>query len=60
MQVVRVGCVTDAQNHRSVAVARRLGMNLVGQEAVRGEGVRDAAALILQVDRNTWLARHRD
>jgi len=57
MQLDRIGCVTRADNHRSIAVARRLGMNDVAKETVpRGEGDIAVTAVILEVDRNGWRA----
>lgn len=57
MQLGRIGCVTSADNHRSVALAGRLGMNTAA-EAIepRGDGDGGGVVLILQVDRRTWLA----
>jgi RimJ/RimL family protein N-acetyltransferase len=57
MRIDAVGCVTDAQNARSIAVARRLGMNVVGeQEVAMDGGAGSAVALILAVDREAWNA----
>jgi RimJ/RimL family protein N-acetyltransferase len=58
MRLNQVGCVTNLNNRRSVALARRLGMNAVAQEAVPSDGGQDFTALILRVDRNAWIALH--
>lgn len=57
MGVVGVGCVTDAENRRSVALARRLGMTVVGETAVPPDGNGTVTALLLQVTSDLWCAR---
>ncbi len=56
-QIGGVGCVTNVDNRRSVALARRLGMNAVA-EAIEpwDDGDGGVAVLILRVDRRTWTA----
>jgi RimJ/RimL family protein N-acetyltransferase len=52
----RVGCATNAENRRSIAVAERLGMSVIAETTVlNDDGTRMVAALLLQVDRNDWL-----
>lgn len=56
MGLDRVGCVTNAENRRSIAVAERLGMSVITETSVPSDdGTRIVAALLLQVDRNDWL-----
>jgi ribosomal-protein-alanine N-acetyltransferase len=61
MGLDRVGCVTNAQNRRSISVAERLGMSAITETSVPSDdGTRMVTALLLQVDRNAWLVRpHR-
>ncbi len=57
MQLDHVGCITNADNHRSVALARRLGMHVVAQEIEpRDHEDGGVVVVILVVDRRTWLA----
>jgi RimJ/RimL family protein N-acetyltransferase len=56
-----VGCVTSAENDRSIAVARRLGMEAVAREAVpRDDGSGNVTALLLRIDRWRWIGRSLD
>jgi hypothetical protein len=58
MRLDRVGCVTGAENHRSVGVAKRLGMQVVAEEAVpRDDGSGTVVVVILQVDRDRRFSR---
>lgn len=58
MGLDRVGCVTNAENRRSVAVAERLGMTVLEETAVRrDDGGGFVKALLLQVTRDSWCAR---
>jgi hypothetical protein len=55
MRLDRVGCVTNAENDRSVAVARRLGMNVVAEaDMPREDGRGTAVAVLLVVCRDGW------
>jgi RimJ/RimL family protein N-acetyltransferase len=57
MGLDRVGCVTNAENRRSVAVAERLGMNVITETMVPSDdGTSMVAALLFQVASNDWLA----
>ena len=61
MGLDRVGCVTNAENLRSVALAQRLGMRFVTEVPVQredGNGV--VAAAVFHVSRDDWLAAHGD
>jgi RimJ/RimL family protein N-acetyltransferase len=56
MELDRVGCVTNAENRRSVAVAERLSMSLIGETRVlRDDRTRTVAALLFQITRRDWL-----
>ena len=58
MGLERVGCVTNVGNRRSVAVAERLGMTVLGETAVLSDdGGGSVTALMLQVTRDSWCAR---
>jgi RimJ/RimL family protein N-acetyltransferase len=58
MGLDRVGCVTNVGNGRSVAVAERLGMTVLGETALlREDGAAFVTALMLQVTRDSWCAR---
>ena len=51
-----MGCVTNAENRRSIGVAERLGMSVITETSVPSDdGTRTVTALLLQVDRNNWL-----
>jgi RimJ/RimL family protein N-acetyltransferase len=57
MALDRVGCVTDAGNRRSVAVAERLGMSFIAEAIVPSDdGNRTVAAALFQISREDWLA----
>jgi RimJ/RimL family protein N-acetyltransferase len=60
MGLDRVGCVTNAENRRSIRVAERLGMSVITETSVPSDdGTRMVTAMLLQVHRNDWLtARH--
>jgi RimJ/RimL family protein N-acetyltransferase len=61
MQLDAIGCVTSAENNRSIAVAHRLGMEAVARQAVlRDDGARTVTALLLRIDRATWRSRSTD
>jgi len=55
MRVPAIGCVTNRDNVRSIAVARRLRMDPVAEQTGRtDDGMRDVVAVLLRVDRATW------
>jgi RimJ/RimL family protein N-acetyltransferase len=55
MGLDRVGCVTGAENLRSVALAERLGMRFVTEATVqRADGNGMVAAAVFQVSRADW------
>jgi len=55
MRIPAVGCVTNKDNSRSVAVAHRLRMEVIGeQRVVRDDGLRSVVALLLRVDQGQW------
>jgi len=55
MCVDAVGCVTNRDNERSVAVATRLGMESVGKATgLRDDGLKTVRALILRINRGNW------
>jgi RimJ/RimL family protein N-acetyltransferase len=57
MELDRVGCVTNAANRRSVAVAERLGMSLIGETRVpRDDRTRAVVALLFHITRRDWLS----
>jgi RimJ/RimL family protein N-acetyltransferase len=57
MGVDRVGCVTNAQNRRSIGVAERLGMSVITEASVPSdEGTRTVSVLLLEVARSDWFA----
>jgi RimJ/RimL family protein N-acetyltransferase len=59
MELDQVGCVTNPANGRSVALARRLGMNVMTEVAVpRDDGNGTVVAVILMVSRNAWRSVH--
>jgi RimJ/RimL family protein N-acetyltransferase len=61
MRVPAVGCVTNRDNARSIAVARRLRMDAVGEQTGRADdGRRDVVAVLLRVDRATWTMQSTD
>jgi RimJ/RimL family protein N-acetyltransferase len=58
MGLERLGCVTNVENRRSVAVAERLGMTVLEETAVlRDDGRASVTALLLQVGRDSWCPR---
>lgn len=59
MRLDRVGCVTNADNDRSLAVARRLGMAAFARQTGLGDdGVRTVTGLLMATDRDRWCAMH--
>ena len=57
MGLDRVGCVTHGENRRSVAVAERLGMNVITETMVPSDdGTSMVAGLLFEVTRSHWLA----
>jgi RimJ/RimL family protein N-acetyltransferase len=55
MRIDAVGCVTNNENQRSVAVAQRLGMKPVGEvTGLRDDGLKTITALILRIDNGRW------
>jgi ribosomal-protein-alanine N-acetyltransferase len=59
MALDRVGCVTDAANLRSIAVAERLGMTFIAEaNAPRDDGSGVVAAKLFQIARADWLNAH--
>ena len=58
MGLDRVGCVTDARNQRSIAVAGRLGLSVIADTNVpRDDGAGEATARLLHVSRDDWFTR---
>ena len=58
MGLDRVGCVTDARNQRSIAVAERLGLSVIADTNVpRDDGAGEATARLLHVSRDDWFTR---
>ena len=56
MELVRVGSITNAENHRSVAVARRLGMSVIGEARVpRADRTCAVDVLLFHMARGDWL-----
>jgi RimJ/RimL family protein N-acetyltransferase len=61
MGLDRVGCVTNAENHRSIAVAERLGMSLIADtQASRDDGTGTVTARLMQLTRADWMAGRDD
>jgi RimJ/RimL family protein N-acetyltransferase len=61
MGLDRVGCVTDAQNRRSVALAERLGMSVIADMNVpRDDGTGEVTARLMELRREVWKARAVD
>jgi RimJ/RimL family protein N-acetyltransferase len=59
MRLDRVGCVTNADNDRSVAVARRLGMtDFARQTGLSDDGARTVTGLLMATDRQHWWSTH--
>jgi len=55
MRIDAVGCVTNEDNERSVAVASRVGMESVGKvTGLRDDGLKTVTALILRTDHARW------
>jgi len=55
MALDRVGCVTGAENLRSVALAERLGMSFITEAPVqREDGKGTASAALFQIARGDW------
>jgi RimJ/RimL family protein N-acetyltransferase len=58
MRIERVGCVTNADNHKSVAVAERLGMRRVGETTgPRDDGAGNVRAALFAVTTDEWRTR---
>jgi RimJ/RimL family protein N-acetyltransferase len=61
MRIPAVGCVTNRENSRSLAVARRLRMEVIGAHRVlRDDGLRSVVALLLRVDHAQWAGHHAE
>lgn len=61
MALDRVGCGTDAENLRSVAVAERLGMSFITEApAQRDDQKGIVSAALFQIARDDWLAARAD
>jgi RimJ/RimL family protein N-acetyltransferase len=59
MRLDRVGCVTNADNDRSVAVACRLGMAAFArQTGPSDDGARTVTGLLMATDRERWRSMH--
>ncbi len=59
MGLDRVGCVTSAENRRSIGVAERLGMSFVTEASVPSDdGTHQVTAAVFQLDRARWLVRN--
>lgn len=57
MAIDRVGCVTNAANLRSIAVAERLGMSFITEANLqRDDGNGTAVAALFQIARDDWPA----
>ena len=60
MALGRVGCVTDAANHRSVALVERLGMTVIATAPVRrDDGKGTVLVSLFQLAGDDWLAGAR-
>jgi RimJ/RimL family protein N-acetyltransferase len=58
MALGSVGCVTTAENRRSVALAERLGMSFVMEAPVqRVDGNGEVSVALFRIFRDDWLAR---
>jgi RimJ/RimL family protein N-acetyltransferase len=56
MALDRVGCVTNAENVRSVRLADRLGMNVIAEARVPSDdATRMVTATLFQIARDNWL-----
>ena len=61
MALDRVGCVTNAENLRSLAVAERLGMSFITEAPVQREDRKGiVSAALFQIARDDWLAARAD
>lgn len=61
MALDRVGCVTNAGNLRSVALAERLGMSFItGAPVPREDGNGSVSASLFHIARDDWLAARFD
>ena len=58
MRLDRVGCVTNAENDRSLAVARRICMNVVAEITGPRDDGQDTVAAVLMVGRDDWPPPH--
>ena len=57
MGLGRVGCVTNVENRRSVAVAERLGMSVITDTTLaRDDGTGTTTARLLHISREDWIA----
>jgi RimJ/RimL family protein N-acetyltransferase len=54
MGLERVGCVTGAENQRSVALAERLGMRFIGTATVQRDDGASARAALYEIGRDDW------
>lgn len=61
MALDRVGCVTNAENLRSVRLADRLGMNVIAEARVPSDdATRMVTATLFQIARDVWLTARTD
>ena len=61
MALDRVGCVTGAENLRSVALAERLGMSFITRAPVqRDDGKGIVSVALFHIARDDWLAARAD
>lgn len=61
MGLDRVGCVTSAENRRSVGVAERLGMTFVTEaSAPSDDGTSTVTAALFEIERDRWLVGQND
>jgi RimJ/RimL family protein N-acetyltransferase len=61
MALDRVGCITNAENLRSVRVAERLGMTFMAEASVPSDdGTRMVTGKLFQIARDDWLTARKD